>query len=154
MHITRINQIFFITNSLHGSTLFVKKPHSFLTQQLNLFYPLKDSRNLLISKFPWVPVNPSWSFLKCFIIFTSYLILLYFFYSYLFPGILEFWHLATKTFKFIVLYNNIYRKKSPISHVLLGLSLFWKPWLLPLVKLLTKLSKTCEHLRLPTEKKS
>ena len=28
-----------------------------------------------------------------------------------FPGILEFWCLATVTFKFTVLYNNIYREK-------------------------------------------
>ena len=33
------------------------------------------------------------------------------FYFYLFPGILEFWYLATVTFNFTVLHNNIYRKK-------------------------------------------
>ena len=36
----------------------------------------------------------------------------YFFYFYLFPGILEFWCLVTVIFKFSVLYNNIYKKKS------------------------------------------
>ena len=41
---------------------------------------------------------------------------LYFFYFYLFPTILEFWCLATVAFKFTVLYNNIYRKKvNPIA---------------------------------------
>ena len=35
---------------------------------------------------------------------------LIFFYLYLFPRILEFWSLMTVTFKFTVLYNNIYRK--------------------------------------------
>ena len=33
-----------------------------------------------------------------------------YFYFCLFPGILEFWRLVTVTFKFNVLYNNIYRK--------------------------------------------
>ena len=37
---------------------------------------------------------------------------LIFFYFYLFPGILEFWCLATVTFKFTLLKNNIYRKKT------------------------------------------
>ena len=52
-----------------------------------------------------------------------------FFYFYLFPGILEFWCLVTVTFKFIVLYNNIYRKKKEINgSLLLGdrWFLFWK----------------------------
>ena len=58
---------------LYGNTSFDKeKTHAFLTQQLNIFYPLKDSRNLLFSKFPSELLNPSRSFLKCFIIFTSY----------------------------------------------------------------------------------
>ena len=91
--------------------LIMKKTHGFLTQQLNIFYPLKDLRSLLSSKFP--SLNPSRSFLKCFIIFTSYpYSLLYFFYFYLFPGILEFWCLATVTFKFTVLCNNIGGKKN------------------------------------------
>ena len=90
-------------------TLFDKeKTHAFLTQQLNMFYLLKDSRSLLFSKFPSESLNPSRSFLKCFIIFISYPYSLYFFYSYLFPDILEFWCLVTVTFKFTVLYNNIY----------------------------------------------
>ena len=50
--------------------LIKKKTHASLTQQLNIFYPLKDLRSLLSSKFP--SLNPSRSFLKCFIIFTSY----------------------------------------------------------------------------------
>ena len=88
-------------------------------QQLNIFYTLKDSRNLLFSKFPSESLNPSRSFLKCFIIFTSYpysllyflLFLFLFLFFLFFPGILEFWCLATAIFKFTVLYNNIYRKK-------------------------------------------
>ena len=60
---------------LYGNTLFDKqKTHSFLTQQLNIFYPLKDSKSFLFSKFPLESLNPSRSFLKCFIIFTSYLL--------------------------------------------------------------------------------
>ena len=56
-------------------------------------------------------LNPSRTFLKYFIIFTSYPILWYFF-SFLFIlGILEYWCLVTVTFKFTVLYNNNYRKK-------------------------------------------
>ena len=86
-----------------------KEIHSFLIQQLDIFYPLKDLRSLLISKFPSESLNPSRSSLKCFIIFTSHLILSYVFYFYLFPGLLEFWCLAAVTFKFTVLYNNIYR---------------------------------------------
>ena len=78
---------------------------------MNIFYPLKDSRSLLFSKFPSESLNPSRSFLKCFIIFTSYpYSLLYFFYFYLFPGILEFWCLATVTFKVTVVVQK-YRKK-------------------------------------------
>ena len=92
--------------------LIKEKTHAFLTQQLNIFYLLKDSRRLLFSKFPSESLNPSGSFLKCVIIFTCYpYSLLYVFYFYLFPVILEFWCLATLTFKFTVFYNNIYRKK-------------------------------------------
>ena len=92
--------------------LIQKKTHAFLTEQLNIFYLLKDSRSVLLSKFPSKSLNPSKSFLKCFIIFTFYpYSLLYIYIFYLFRGILEFWCLATVTFKFTVLYNNIYRKK-------------------------------------------
>ena len=93
--------------------LIKKESHSFLTQQLNIFYPLKDSRSLLFSNFPTESLNLFRSFLKRFIIFnfTCSLILLYFFYFYLFPGILKCWCLVTVTFKFTVLYNNICRKK-------------------------------------------
>ena len=84
-----------------------------------MFYPLKDSRSLLYSKFPPESLNPSRSFLKCFIVFTSYpyflsyifVFVFVFCFFYLFQGILEFWCLATVTFKFTVFYNNIYRKK-------------------------------------------
>ena len=62
-----------------------------------------------LRKFPSELLNPSRSFLKCFIIFIFYLILLYF-YFFLLPGILELWCLGY--FKFTVTYNNIYRKKS------------------------------------------
>ena len=38
---------------LYGNTLFdQEKKHAFLTQQLNIFYLLKDSRSPLFSKFP------------------------------------------------------------------------------------------------------
>ena len=74
---------------LYGKTLFDKeKTHSFLTQQLNIFYPLKDSRSFLFSKFPLESLNPSRSFLNRFVIFTSYFLPL--FYFCLFPSILEF----------------------------------------------------------------
>ena len=42
----------------------------------------------------------------------------HFFYFYLFPGILEFWCLVTVTFKFAVLFNNIYRKKKTIVRLI------------------------------------
>ena len=72
--------------------LIKQKKRTFLTNQLNIFYPLKDSRSLLFRKFPLELLNPSRSFLKFYIIFTftSYFTLLYFLYFYLFPGILEF----------------------------------------------------------------
>ena len=62
--------------------LIKKKTHSFLTQQLNIFYPLNDSRSFLFSKFPLESLNPSRSFLKRFITLTSYLLpysVIYFF---------------------------------------------------------------------------
>ena len=91
--------------------LIKKKTYAFLTQQLNIFYLLKDSRSPLFSRFPSESLNPSRSFLECFTIYTSYpYSLSYFFYFHLFPGILEFWCLVTVTFKFTLLYNNIYRK--------------------------------------------
>ena len=109
-----------LTKSSLSQTLFMathylikKKVHTFLTQQLNIFYLLKDPGSPLFNKFPLESLNPSRRFLKCFIIFTSYpCSLSYFFYFYLFPGILEFWCLVTVTFKFTVLYNKIYRKKT------------------------------------------
>ena len=78
------------------------------------FFPLKDLRSLLFCKFPSESLNLSRSFLKCFIIFTYYLIF-FLFDFYLFSGILEFWCLVTVTFKFTVLYNNIYIKKYPAN---------------------------------------
>ena len=94
--------------------LIKKKTHSFVTQQLNIFYPCKNSKSLLFSKFPSESLNLSSNFLNCFIIFTSYLILLYLFcnfsflFIYLLIYILEFACLVTVTFKFTVLYNDIY----------------------------------------------
>ena len=99
--------------------LIKKKTHSFLTQQLNIFYPPKDSRCLLFSKVPSESLNPSRSFLKCFFLYLLLLPILFsyiFFYFYLFPGILEFWCLVTVTFKFTVLYNNICRRKKKYLH--------------------------------------
>ena len=52
--------------------LIKKKTHAFLTQELNISYPLKDSRSVLFSKFPSESLNPSRKFLKCLIIFTFY----------------------------------------------------------------------------------
>ena len=107
---------------LYGNSLF--DTHSFLTQQLNIFYPLKDSKSFLFSKFPLESLNPSRSFPKCLAIFTSYflshsVIYIYiyiyiYFYFCLFPGILEFWCLVTVTFRFTVLYNNIIEKKNTL----------------------------------------
>ena len=37
---------------------------------------------------------------------------IYIYYFCFFPDILEFWCLVTVTFRFTVLYNNIYRKKN------------------------------------------
>ena len=91
-------------------THYLIKTHSFLTQQLNIYYSLKDLSSLLFSEFSLEPLNPFRRFLKCFIIFTFYFIL-YLFYFCLVPGILELWCLVTATFKFTVFYNNIYKKK-------------------------------------------
>ena len=52
-----------------------------------------------------------------YIYFLSLLSLI-FFYFYLFLGVLEFCYLATVTFKFTVLYNNLYRKKNYIFTLL------------------------------------
>ena len=95
--------------------LIKKKTHASSTQQLNIFYLLKDFRSLLFSQFPSESLNPSSRFLKYFyyIYFLSLLSFIFFFYYfYLFPGILEFWCLVTAFFKFTVLNNSIYRKKS------------------------------------------
>ena len=54
-----------------------KQTHSFFTQQLNVFYSLKDSNSLLFSKV--LSLNLFRSFLKCFIILTSHLIFLDFY---------------------------------------------------------------------------
>ena len=61
---------------LYDNKLFHKEKNilSFLTQLLNIFQPLKDSKNLLCSKFLLQSLNPSRNFLKCFIMFTPYLI--------------------------------------------------------------------------------
>ena len=67
------------------------------------YYPLKDSKGLFFSSFSLESLNPSKNFLNFFIIFTSYQILLHFFFLILFSGILEFWCLVTVTFKFTVL---------------------------------------------------
>ena len=70
---------------LYGTHYFIKKKtHSFLTQQLNKFNSLKDSKSLLISKFLVESLNPSISFLIFFIIFTFYLFSQIFFYTYYF----------------------------------------------------------------------
>ena len=63
--------------------LIKRKIHSFLTQQMDAFYPLNNLRRLLFSEFSLKSLNPSRSFRKCFITFTSYPILLCFF-SFLF----------------------------------------------------------------------
>ena len=48
---------------LYGNTLFDKKKAlSFLTQLLNMFYPLKDSKNLLFSEYSLESLNPSGKF--------------------------------------------------------------------------------------------
>ena len=94
-------------------THYLIKTHSFLTQQLNIYYSLKDLSSLLFSEFSLEPLNPFRRFLKCFIIFTFYFIL-YLFYFCLVPGILELWCLVTATFKFTVFYNNIYKKKTTL----------------------------------------
>ena len=91
--------------------LIKQKTHSFLTQQLNMFYPLKDLRRLLFSKFPSKSLNPSKRFLKCFIIFTFYLILSYIFLFLFIPRHFKILVPGNFDFKFTVLYNDVYRKK-------------------------------------------
>ena len=63
-----------------------------------------------------------------YIYFLSLFSLIHFFYFYLFPDILEFWCLVTVTFKFTVLYNNIFRKKNYIYKkiYLSCLTEFWR----------------------------
>ena len=104
-----------------------RKKHATSTQQLNIYFPLKDSRSLSFSKFTSESLNPSRRFLKCFIIFTSYPYSLLHFFLILIPSILEFWCLATVTFKFAVLYNNIEKKLSLllVSKFILLSSLLW-----------------------------
>ena len=52
--------------------LIKEKTHSFLTQLLNIIYPLKDSKSFLFSKISLESLNPSRNFLICFY-FTPYL---------------------------------------------------------------------------------
>ena len=88
--------------------LIKKKTHAFRTQQLNIFYLLKDLRSPLFSN-----LNPSRSFFLNVLLYLLHVLILSDIYIfYLFPGILEFWCLVTVTFKFTVLHNNIYRKKT------------------------------------------
>ena len=96
----------------YSKYLIKKKRYSFLTQQLNIFHVLKDSKSLLFSKFPLESLNSFRSFFKLLIIFTSYLFSQIFLFIILVPSTLEFWCLVTVNFKFTVLYNNIYRKKN------------------------------------------
>ena len=98
---------------LYGNILFNKdKKHAFLTQQLKIFYLLKDLRSPLFGKFPSeIYILPEVFFFNVLLCFLPIFILSHFFYFFLFPSILEFWCLVTVTFKFTVLYNNIYRKK-------------------------------------------
>ena len=86
--------------------LIKKKKHSFLTQLLNIFYPLKDSKSLLFSKLSLESINPSRNFFKCFITFSILLSISFFdvFFKFI-PGTLEFWCLVTVIFKFTVLYK-------------------------------------------------
>ena len=82
---------------------------------------LKDSERLLF-KFSLQSLNPSRKFPKCFIIFTSYFIVLDFcklpsniiflcFLYNLFPNNLEFPCLMNVTFQFTIFYRSIYKKK-------------------------------------------
>ena len=54
------------------NTLLDKEKNTFLTQLLNIFYPLKDSKRLLF-KFSLMSWNPSRKFPRCFIIFPPLL---------------------------------------------------------------------------------
>ena len=72
-------------NLLYSNTLFDKEKNTIiLNKQLNIFYSMKDSRSLLFSNFPSDSLNPSISFLEYFIIFTSYLILSYNFFIFIY----------------------------------------------------------------------
>ena len=55
---------------LYDNTLFKKENniHLFLTQLLDIFYPLKYSKSLLFSKSSLPSLNPSMNFLRCFIL--------------------------------------------------------------------------------------
>ena len=88
--------------------LIKKKTQAFLTQQLNIFYLLKDSRSPLFRKFQLeIQILPEVLLYLLPILILSCIS----FYFYLFPGILEFCCLVTVAFKFTVLHNNISRKK-------------------------------------------
>ena len=74
------NEQYTLLSTLNIDTLFDKeKKHTFLMQQLNIFYLLKDLSSLLFSKFPSESLNPSKVFLNVLLYLLPNLFLSYFF---------------------------------------------------------------------------
>ena len=101
LRIAWINHIFCIVKLFYMARPYLtkKETQAFLTQQLNIFYLLKDSRSPYLVNFHR-KFKSFQKFFKCFIIFTSY------------PYCLSYFLFLFIPFKFTVLYINIYRKKS------------------------------------------
>ena len=79
--------------------LIKKKAHSFLTQLLNIFYLLNDTKSLLFSKFLLQSFNSSFLNVLLYLYSLPYLLKFY----YLFTGTLGIGCMVTVTFKFIVM---------------------------------------------------
>ena len=79
--------------------LIKKKVHTFLTQLLNIFYLLNETKSLLFSKFLLQSFNSSFLNVLLYLYSLPYLLKFY----YLFPGTLGIGCMVTVTFKFIVM---------------------------------------------------
>ena len=79
-----MNHSSFLQTLLHGNTFDKEKNTLILNAMIECIFSTKRLGEPLI-KFPLESLNPSMSFLRFFIIFTSYLILLDFFIYYFIP---------------------------------------------------------------------
>ena len=102
--------------------------HSSLTQLLNIFYQLKDSKSLLFSKFSPQLLNCSRNIFRCFIIFSPHFIFLEFrillsvtiFIVFFFPGTLESWCLLSVTIQSTVFIGSFFVSWNAIFIVSFG----------------------------------